>query len=143
MRERTTTVRWRSWRRWAGFGLLALLAFLPFGIALAPLGWVMPEPGEQNPFTFCLFTNLTGYHCPGCGMTRAVFCFLHGRFADAWEANRLVVVVFPLLAWLWGGWLVRLGRKLFGSSRRRGAPSASSGGANETDTTLASGGENE
>lgn len=73
----------------------------------------MPAPDDLNPFTFCLFTNLTGHRCPGCGMTRAVFCVLHGELAEAWACNRLVVVVFPLLAWYWAVWVLRLGRKCF------------------------------
>lgn len=100
----------RRFFRILGFGLLLLL---PAGIAVAPLAWVMPAPDDPNPFTLCLFTNLTGYHCPGCGMTRAVFCVLHGELAEAWACNRLVVVVFPLLAWLWAAWAWKLGRKIF------------------------------
>jgi hypothetical protein len=34
-------------------------------------------------------------------MTRAVFSAMYLRFADAWEYNRLVVVVLPLLAVAW------------------------------------------
>ncbi len=94
-----------------------MLLLLPVGIAVAPLAWVMPAPGETEPFTFCLFTNLTGHHCPGCGMTRAVFCVLHGEFARAWACNRLVVVVFPLLVWFWGAWVLKLKRKYFRTTR--------------------------
>jgi len=45
----------------------------------------------------CLFTTLTGHHCWGCGMTRAVVAALKGDFARAWQYNGMVVVVLPLL----------------------------------------------
>lgn len=34
---------------------------------------------------FCPMLILTGLPCPGCGMTRALFLALTGRFARAWE----------------------------------------------------------
>ncbi|MDR1848146.1 MAG: DUF2752 domain-containing protein [Bacteroidales bacterium] len=49
--------------------------------------------------TICLFNNLFGIDCWGCGITRAVLSTLHFRFEDAFEYNKLVVVVFPLLVY--------------------------------------------
>lgn len=92
--------------------LFCFLVLLPGVIALTPLSWVTPGQDEVEPFTFCLITNLTGYHCPGCGLTRAVFCVMHGKFSDAWAYNRLIVIVFPLIAGLWIAWLAKLGREL-------------------------------
>lgn len=34
---------------------------------------------------FCPMLILTGFPCPGCGMTRALFLVLTGRFAAAWR----------------------------------------------------------
>ncbi|WP_157288401.1 DUF2752 domain-containing protein [Uliginosibacterium gangwonense] len=45
----------------------------------------------------CLITTLTGHHCWGCGMTRAVVAALRGDFALAWHYNGMVVIVLPLL----------------------------------------------
>ena len=45
---------------------------------------------------------LSGRECPGCGITRAVSCCLHGEFERATEFNLGVVVVFPLLLLLAG-----------------------------------------
>ncbi|MFD0895149.1 DUF2752 domain-containing protein [Luteolibacter ambystomatis] len=50
-----------------------------------PAGW----PG-------CLFHQWTGFHCPGCGMTRATFALLHGDILKAFRYNPLGVVLFPI-----------------------------------------------
>ena len=63
--------------------------------------------------TMCVSRLLLGVECPGCGMTRASMHALHFDFAAAWHYNRLVVVVLPLLAWLWG-------KEVWDQSRRLG-----------------------
>ena len=42
--------------------------------------------------TTCLFKGVTGYPCPGCGMTRACYSALTGHFKDAFSLHPL----FPL-----------------------------------------------
>lgn len=68
---------------------------LPFVFLCVPTSWF-----EGGP-TFCLFRRILGRPCPGCGMTRALSCVLHGDLQRAFTYNRLVVVVFPLLCWTW------------------------------------------
>lgn len=46
----------------------------------------------------CIFRALTGYLCPGCGMTRAVVAILDGNFAKAWQYNALSLTLLPVLA---------------------------------------------
>ena len=36
---------------------------------------------------FCPFLIITGFPCAGCGMTRAVFCFLTGQFERGMNLN--------------------------------------------------------
>lgn len=74
---------------------VALALLLPLAFALIPTRWLEAHPAP------CLFRALLGVRCPGCGMTRAVSCALHGRARDAWGYNRLVVVLLPLLAFEW------------------------------------------
>lgn len=46
----------------------------------------------------CLFREVTGLLCPGCGMTHAIVAILHGNFAEAMQENALSLTVLPLLA---------------------------------------------
>lgn len=49
----------------------------------------------------CIIKNMTGHACPGCGTTRAIWSVLHFRFVDAWNFNHGIIIVFPLLVFLW------------------------------------------
>lgn len=46
----------------------------------------------------CLFRAMTGYLCPGCGMTRAALAILEGNFAKAWQYNPLSLTLLPIFA---------------------------------------------
>lgn len=48
----------------------------------------------------CIFTLLSGYHCPGCGMTRACMHIIHFDFVPALEYNKMAFVVLPVLCGL-------------------------------------------
>jgi len=43
----------------------------------------------------CFFRQITGFECPGCGMTRAGYEFLNGRIGDAFALNPVGMVIFP------------------------------------------------
>ncbi len=45
----------------------------------------------------CPIRLLTGYQCPGCGITRYAVCMVHGNVQGAFEANQLVFVLMPFL----------------------------------------------
>ena len=60
---------------------------------LAGLVWWW-DPGRW-PMPVCSFYRLTGWYCPGCGGLRAVHAMLHGRWAQAWAYNPLVVLLTP------------------------------------------------
>ena len=58
----------------------------------------------------CTVSQLTGFDCAGCGMTRATHELLHLRVGRAFRYNPLVVAALPFLAvwvglevaaWLW------------------------------------------
>ena len=63
--------------------VFALLIFLPLSII---------ESGS-----ICVYSNLFGVRCPGCGITRATANLLRGNFIRAWEYNKLGVMLFPVL----------------------------------------------
>lgn len=41
---------------------------------------------------FCLFHELTGLYCPGCGSGRAALALLHGRVGEAFGHNALAML---------------------------------------------------
>lgn len=71
------------------------LFFVPVLLSLIPLDMV------ENGDTLCLYKNLTGGDCYGCGITRACFNFLHLNFEKALDFNKGVIVVFPLMVYAW------------------------------------------
>jgi len=93
-----------STRRWL------LLSTIPAAAAAGIGAWVLRTfdpnlPG--NPFPACLFHQLTGFYCLGCGTTRALHALVHGDIATALRMNALVLALMALLpftvAWQ-GGW---------------------------------------
>lgn len=46
----------------------------------------------------CYFYKMTGYYCPGCGGTMAVYSLLHFRLWTAFKYNPGVVCLFFILA---------------------------------------------
>jgi hypothetical protein len=40
--------------------------------------------------------DLTGLHCPGCGMTRAAHATLQGRLVDAFRFNPVGMTLLPV-----------------------------------------------
>ena len=45
----------------------------------------------------CMFRLVTGYRCPGCGMTHAAMALIHGQPKTAFRENPLSLSVVPLL----------------------------------------------
>jgi len=61
------------------------------------------NPATHHFYPACQFHRLTGLNCPGCGMTRAFYALLHGRFSAALRDNALFVFALGTLA-IRGGW---------------------------------------
>ncbi|BAL81886.1 hypothetical membrane protein [Selenomonas ruminantium subsp. lactilytica TAM6421] len=74
-------------------GQLAGLAALGFAYLLL-IGWL----GRGIP---CIFRLLTGYKCPGCGVTHLVLALLKGDIQGAWQANPAILLVLPLFIFWW------------------------------------------
>jgi Protein of unknown function (DUF2752). len=72
-------------------GILAIPAFL----FIVPLQWL------EKQHSVCIFKLITGKECYGCGMTRAVLSALHFNFNNAYNYNKLIVIVLPLLIFIW------------------------------------------
>ena len=83
-------------------------------VAMLPLTlYLIPRDNFfAHQHTLCLFHNLFGKECWGCGMSRALLSLMYLDFDTAWDYHRGVVVVAPLLVWQWGKWIVREVRRV-------------------------------
>jgi hypothetical protein len=80
------------------FGTAGILIFFAF------------DPTKVAIFPPCLFHNLTGLDCPGCGAQRALHQLLHGNLLGAVRLNAMFVVSLPLAAWFGTRWILRSSR---------------------------------
>ena len=71
-------------------------------------------PGQTWFYPRCVFHQVTGLDCPGCGGLRATHQLLHGHFRAAFALNPLLVVILPMLGWfaVAGAVKVATGREL-------------------------------
>lgn len=97
-------------RTWVRVGVVLVGGLLLAGAA-AFVAVVPPTAGSFYPK--CEFHQLTGLHCPGCGLTRSAHHLLTGRPLQAVGDN-----LFGPLALVWLGW--EAGRR--GRARLRGRP---------------------
>lgn len=76
-------------------GLGALAA-----IGVAVLFWF--NPTQSHFYPVCVFYQVTGLLCPGCGGLRAAHQLLHGHLLTALRCNLLLVLSLPLGGlWAW------------------------------------------
>lgn len=57
------------------------------------------DPVKESFFPVCPLYRLTGFACPGCGMTRAFHALFHGDLMAALDFNALVPVFAALLVY--------------------------------------------
>lgn len=82
-----TTCRQRAVR--CGSVLAGLLgAGLFYALGAVCWGWQLP----------CLFHQITGMKCPGCGISRMCLAILDGDFSQAFYWNGAVFLCLPILA---------------------------------------------
>ena len=55
----------------------------------------------------CPFRAVTGWKCPGCGITHMVLCLARLDFAGAYAENPFLTVTLPVLACITAGDLLR------------------------------------
>ena len=71
-------------------------------VAVVALGvWLLRtfDPSATGSlFPSCVFHDLTGWYCPGCGITRALHALVHFDLARALAMNAFLVLSLPLLA---------------------------------------------
>lgn len=69
--------------------------------------WLIPLKEVSQLQSTCIFKNITEFGCYGCGITRAVISAIQFQWSDAYEYNQLIVIVFPLLSFVWIRYLVK------------------------------------
>jgi hypothetical protein len=79
---------------------------MPMGLLLLPTDFF--DHGQ----TICLSQLLLKKECLGCGITRAVQHFIHFDFIQAWKFNKLVVIILPIMAFLWFDQLYKVGKAI-------------------------------
>jgi hypothetical protein len=78
----------------------AVLAAMTVGVAIG-------KPGHAAWLPPCPLHALTGFFCPGCGSTRALYCLVHGQPFAALRENALAVVLLPFVLYELGAILTR------------------------------------
>lgn len=73
---------------------IAVISF-PVFLYFIPMNWLTQQ------HTICLFKNFFDIECFGCGITRAVISATQLDFINAFNYNKLIVIVFPLLIFAW------------------------------------------
>ena len=83
-------------KRLAGQELITLGVLLVLGAAACIVLLIAPPGSTLGKWLpKCMFHQLTGLYCPGCGATRALSALLHGDVLVSLHNNLLL---FPLLA---------------------------------------------
>jgi len=65
--------------------------------ALLPAAWALARYDVLPHVSLCMFQNLTGRPCPGCGMTRAVLRLAQGDVEGSLRMHPLGIVLVGLL----------------------------------------------
>jgi len=82
------------------------ILILPALLFCIPVEWL------NKQHTICLFKNLFGIECWGCGITRSIISIIHLDFTAAFHYNKLIIIVFPLLVYVWCMQLTKYWKKI-------------------------------
>jgi len=81
---------------------LSIFRILDFAVVFIPVILIiLPVNYFDSGQTICLSQLVLKRQCPGCGITRAIQHAIHLEFKTAFEFNKLVVIVLPLLIYLY------------------------------------------
>lgn len=59
------------------------------------------DPVSAGFFPACPLYSMTGFACPGCGMTRGLHALLHGDILRALDYNAMLPIILAFLGYLW------------------------------------------
>jgi hypothetical protein len=72
-----------------------VILLMPILLYFIPIEWLNKQP------SICLFKNIFGLDCYGCGITRAIISGVQLNLQGALEYNQMIVIVLPLLTYIW------------------------------------------
>jgi len=64
------------------------------------------DPTTHGFFPVCPLYVMTGFACPGCGLTRGFHALFHGDIRTALDFNALLPVWAAILLWVWASLFV-------------------------------------
>lgn len=68
---------------------------------LTSLGFILLTLGMKYHFFLpCIFHEVTGLYCPGCGISRMFVALARLDFSSAWGHNPAILIAMPFLAYL-------------------------------------------
>lgn len=76
---------------------LALAAAASAAAAGVWLLWQFDPNAPDSRYPGCVFRAITGFHCIGCGLTRALHALVHGDLLRAFSMNPLAMLVLPAI----------------------------------------------
>ena len=79
------------------FLLLVLAGMIVIPVVLI----ILPANHFDEGQSLCLSVILLHKTCPGCGITRAIQHMIHFDFVVAFNFNKLSIIIFPLLVYMW------------------------------------------
>lgn len=75
-------------------GKICIFLALPFFLFTVSLD------NLETKHSICLVKNLFGVECYGCGITKAIIACIQLDFIRAFNYNKLIVIVMPLIIYL-------------------------------------------
>ena len=78
-----------------------IISLLVIGLGGAAVLFLF-DPSQYPIYPRCLFHQVTGWNCPGCGSLRGLHQLLRGHVMTALRCNALLILSLPVLA-VYGG----------------------------------------
>ena len=69
------------------FLIIGILVLVGYYFLNKKIGFAIP----------CMIHRITGFYCPGCGITRMIFAIMKLDFVEAFRYNQLVFILSPFL----------------------------------------------